>query len=57
MQDLAEGVCIISRSGKIEYVSASASRLLGYAPAAIIDTQIQDYLDGRTRWRIAARFA
>jgi two-component system sensor kinase FixL len=57
MQDLAEGVCIISRSGRIEYVSASASRLLGYAPQAIIDTQIQDYLDGRTRRRIVARFA
>jgi len=57
MQDLAEGVCIISPAGRIEYLSASGCRLLGYSPLTIIGRHIQDFLDSRTRRRIAARFA
>lgn len=55
MQDLAEGVCIVSRDGVIRYFSASASRLLGYSQDQIAGSQLTDLLDGRGRRQFQVR--
>lgn len=57
MQDLAEGVCIVSADGRIEYLSPSADRLLGYEQHSILGTRFYDLLDARTERQILARFA
>jgi len=57
MQDLAEGVCIVSVDGRIEYLSPSADRLLGYAKDSILGTSFHQLLDARTQRQILARFA
>jgi PAS domain S-box-containing protein len=57
MQDLAEGVCIVSSDGRIEYLSPSADRLLGYEKHSILGRRFHDLLDARTERQILARFA
>jgi two-component system sensor kinase FixL len=56
MQDLAEGVLILSSSGVLEYLSPSACRLLGYEGAEILGNRIQDRLDSRSGRELLARF-
>ena len=57
MQDLAEGVCIVSCDGIIRYFSASASRLLGYEHAHIVGSHLHDLLDSRGRRQLQTRFS
>lgn len=57
MQDLAEGVCIVSADGRIEFLTPSASRLLGVEHGAAIGTRLPDLLDARTRRQLLTRFA
>ncbi|HVY82432.1 MAG TPA: PAS domain S-box protein [Steroidobacteraceae bacterium] len=57
MQDLAEGVCIVSATGRIEFLTPSASRLLGYEHGALVGSCIHDLLDARTRRQILMRFS
>ena len=57
MHDLEEGVLILSNSGVLQYLSASACRLLGYERAEILGSSIQERLDRRSGRELLARFS
>lgn len=57
MQDLAEGVCIVASDGRIEFLTPSASRLLGVTHGSAIGMRLPDLLDARSRRQLLARFA
>ncbi|HEY2807515.1 MAG TPA: PAS domain S-box protein [Steroidobacteraceae bacterium] len=57
MQDLAEGVLILSRTGAVDYLSPSACRLLGCEQQDMLGHSIQDRLDRRSGRELLARFA
>jgi len=57
MQDLAEGVCISSPAGRIEYLSPAGCRLLGCTQHSVIGRSLHEFLDQPSSDDVLRRFA
>lgn len=54
MNNMAQGLAVTAGDGRLEYVNPAFSRMLGYAPPALIGRRLEDYMPPENRPALTA---